>query len=133
MATHSSILAWRIPWTEEPGRLQSMRLQRVGHDRATKTHTHLLQSPGGRVNPGACLSTGEAGRSLCYFYSPLQPTGAPTQTQSITLSILGSIGDRKKMGSDQNRSYLIASSLALKAFCPSYENSNSISINYFFD
>ena len=29
MATHSSILAWKIPWTEEPGRLQSMRLQRV--------------------------------------------------------------------------------------------------------
>ena len=32
MATHSSILAWSIPWTEEPGRLQSTRLQRVGHD-----------------------------------------------------------------------------------------------------
>ena len=32
MATHSSILAWKIPWTEEPGRLQSMRLQRVRHD-----------------------------------------------------------------------------------------------------
>ena len=32
MATHSSILAWRIPWTEEPGGLQSMKLQRVGHD-----------------------------------------------------------------------------------------------------
>ena len=32
MATHSSILAWRIPWTEEPGRLQSMELQRVGRD-----------------------------------------------------------------------------------------------------
>ena len=32
MATHSSILAWRIPWTGEPGRLQSMVLQRVGHD-----------------------------------------------------------------------------------------------------
>ena len=32
MATHSSILAWKIPWTEEPGRLQSMRLQRVGHN-----------------------------------------------------------------------------------------------------
>ena len=32
MATHSSILAWRIPWTEEPGRLQSTGLQRVGHD-----------------------------------------------------------------------------------------------------
>ena len=32
MATHSSILAWTIPWTEEPGGLQSMGLQRVGHD-----------------------------------------------------------------------------------------------------
>ena len=32
MATHSSILAWRMPWTEEPGGLQSMGLQRVGHD-----------------------------------------------------------------------------------------------------
>ena len=32
MATHSSILAWRIPWTEKPGRLQSTGLQRVGHD-----------------------------------------------------------------------------------------------------
>ena len=32
MANSSSILAWRIPWMEEPGRLQSMRLQRVGHD-----------------------------------------------------------------------------------------------------
>jgi len=32
MATYSSILAWKIPWTEEPGRLQSMELQRVGHD-----------------------------------------------------------------------------------------------------
>ena len=32
MATHSSTLAWRIPWREEPGRLQSTGLQRVGHD-----------------------------------------------------------------------------------------------------
>ena len=32
MATHSSILAWRIPWTEEPGRLQSTGSQRVGHN-----------------------------------------------------------------------------------------------------
>ena len=36
-ATHSSILAWRIPWTEKTGRLQSMELQRVGHDWATNT------------------------------------------------------------------------------------------------
>ena len=32
MATHSSILAWKIPWMEEPGRLQSKGSQRVGHD-----------------------------------------------------------------------------------------------------
>ena len=37
MATHSSILAWRIPWTEEPGGLQSMGLQRVGHNSVTNT------------------------------------------------------------------------------------------------
>ena len=35
MVTHSSILAWRIPWTEKPSRLQSTGSQRVGHDRAT--------------------------------------------------------------------------------------------------
>ena len=37
IATHSSILAWRIPWTKELGELQSMRSQRARHDRATKT------------------------------------------------------------------------------------------------
>ena len=36
IATHSSILAWRIPWTEEPGGLQSMGSHRVGHDKATR-------------------------------------------------------------------------------------------------
>ena len=39
MATHSSILVWRIPWTEEPGRLELMGSQRVGHDYVTNTHT----------------------------------------------------------------------------------------------
>ena len=39
VAIHSSILARRIPWTEEPGELQSMGSQRVGHDWATNTHT----------------------------------------------------------------------------------------------
>ena len=36
LATHSSVLAWRIPWADEPGGLQSMGLQRVGYDLATK-------------------------------------------------------------------------------------------------
>ena len=41
MAIHSSTIAWKIPWTEEPGRLQPMGLQRVGHDWATSL-TYLL-------------------------------------------------------------------------------------------
>ena len=41
MATHSSILAWEVPWTEEPGGLQSMGLQRVRHNLATKQQTSL--------------------------------------------------------------------------------------------
>ena len=46
MATHSSILAWEIPRTEEPGGLQSMRLQRARHDQAhTYTHTHTHTPP----------------------------------------------------------------------------------------
>ena len=50
MATHSTILAWKIPWTEEPGRLQSMRRQGVGHDLATKqqqSHPHFYRAPFG--------------------------------------------------------------------------------------
>ena len=45
MATHSSVLAWRIPWTGEPGGLQSVGSQRVGHSRATNTLTSLVQPP----------------------------------------------------------------------------------------
>ena len=43
MAIHSSTLAWRIPWTEKPGRLQSMRSQRVGHDWVTNTHIWYIK------------------------------------------------------------------------------------------
>ena len=60
MAIHSSILAWKIPWTEEPGRLQSMGLQRVGHDSATSLSFKLsAQFPKGKNldcpwGPGTC-------------------------------------------------------------------------------
>ena len=43
MATHSSTLAWKIPWAEEPGRLQFMGLQRVGHDWATLLYFTVLE------------------------------------------------------------------------------------------
>ena len=41
-ATHSSTLAWRIPWTGEPGGLQSMGLQRVGHDKVTAAAAYCI-------------------------------------------------------------------------------------------
>ena len=43
MAIHSSILAWKIPWTEEPGGLQSMGSQRVRHDLATKPPQSMVE------------------------------------------------------------------------------------------
>ena len=43
MPTHSSILAWEIPWTEEPGGLQSMGSQRAGYDERLSTHTQQLK------------------------------------------------------------------------------------------
>ena len=42
MATHSSTLAWKIPWMEEPGRLQSMGSQRVGHDGETSLSLYFM-------------------------------------------------------------------------------------------
>ena len=42
MATHSNVLAWRTPWTEEPGGLQSMGSQRIGHDWSDSMHAHTL-------------------------------------------------------------------------------------------
>ena len=45
VAIHSSILAWKIPWTEKPGRLQSVGSQRVGHDKCLSTSTYILFKP----------------------------------------------------------------------------------------
>ena len=52
MAPHSSTLAWKIPWTEEPGSLQSMGSQKVGHDQATSLHFTLLSAV--RVGSSVC-------------------------------------------------------------------------------
>ena len=51
MATHSSILAWEVAWTEEPGGIQSMESQRVGHDCVTKqAHTHEMKKHAGEFS-----------------------------------------------------------------------------------
>ena len=55
MATHSSTLAWRIPWTKEPGRLQSMALLRVGHDWATSLSLSCIGEGNGSPFQYSCL------------------------------------------------------------------------------
>ena len=58
MAPHSSALAWKIPWTEEPGRLQSIGSRRVGHDWATSFHFSLSCIGEGNGSPLQCSCLG---------------------------------------------------------------------------
>ena len=51
MATHSSTLAWKIPWTEEPGRLPSMGSHRVGHDRSDLAAAAAADAENVKFNP----------------------------------------------------------------------------------
>ena len=69
MAPHSSILVWKIPWTGELGGLQSMGLQRVGHDLVTEQHQHDLagQPPGQRELISTTLPQIIVGVILLYY------------------------------------------------------------------
>ena len=60
MATHSRTLAWRIPWTEQPGRLQSMGSLRVGHDRATSLSLFTFMHWRRKWQPPAVFLPGES-------------------------------------------------------------------------
>ena len=60
MATHSSTLAWKIPWTEEPGRLQSVGLLRVGHDSATSLSLFTFMQWRRKWQPTPAFLTGES-------------------------------------------------------------------------
>ena len=75
MANHCSILAWRIPWTEEPGRLQSKGSQRVWHDWATNTHPSL-----GLWGYGFCTSL----FILRHPFKAQQWKGNQTRSQPVT-------------------------------------------------
>ena len=71
MVPHSSTLAWRIPWTEEPGRLQSMRSLRVGHDWATSLSLFTLMHWKRKWQPTPVFLPGESqGRGSLVGYSP---------------------------------------------------------------
>ena len=80
IATHSSILAWRIPWMEEPGGLQSMGSQRVGHD--SKANTALLLS---LVFMNNCIWTWWILNSIWFFWSDSRVPLLRTQAELKSL------------------------------------------------
>ena len=104
MATHSSLLAWRIPWTEEPGGLQSMGLQRVRHDLAINTllgyNWHRVKLSSARVltHVPSCVTTTQSRTDVyhpepfptplqsasCFRPSPWQPVTIPVSTEWIS-------------------------------------------------
>ena len=94
MATYSNILAWRIPWTEEPGRLQSIGLQTVRHDRATFTSlvAQQLKTPCNAGDPSLTPGWGRfPGEGIGY---PLQYswTSLVAQTEKEYACNLGDLG-----------------------------------------
>ena len=76
MATHSSILAWDISWTEDPGGLQSMGSQRLGHDLATKQQHHIIRlSFNSRCLDYAQFTPPSFMRQEFYYFPYLHQTG----------------------------------------------------------
>ena len=88
MATHSSILAWRLPWTEEPGRLYSMGSQSIGHDSDGKESACNVGDPGSIPGLGRLLEEGMATHSSILAWrlpcteepGGLQSMGSKSQT-----------------------------------------------------
>ena len=81
MAPHSSTLAWKIPWMEEPGRLQSMRSLKVGQDRATSlslfTFMHCIGEGNGNPLQYSCLENPRDGGA--WWAAVYGATKSPTQ------------------------------------------------------
>ena len=75
MATHSSILAWTIPWTEEPGGLQSKRLQRVDLIERLSTHSYYVRVTGGHSSLNqsyyqrSARNSSQEGRHLVFIFN----------------------------------------------------------------
>ena len=83
MAPHSSILAWKIPWTKEPGRLQSMGSQRVGHDSATS----LQGFPDSSVGKESACNAGDLGLIPRLGRSPGEGKGYPLDYSGLENSM----------------------------------------------
>ena len=87
MATHCSILAWRIPWAEEPGGLQSTRSQTAGHDWSDLAHTHVITPQRGAGGLSLHLRRNPVDSSHFEHYQPPQKWVAVNQLLSPGLSV----------------------------------------------
>ena len=94
MATQSSILAWRIPWTEEPGRLESMGSQRVGHGTTRRSNQSILKEN----SPGCSLEGLMLKLKLQYFGHLMRIAGSFEKTL-----MLGKIEGRRRWGQQRMR------------------------------
>ena len=83
MATHSSILTWGIPWTKEPGKLQSMGLQRVGHDLARMQNKAMLNY--NYIKPFTQLI--HAFKNFPFHWSHVGTSGLHNTWNSLSLSV----------------------------------------------
>ena len=114
MATHSSTLAWKIPWVEEPGGLQSMGSRRVGHDWATHFHFSLSSLEKEMATHSSVLAwripgTGEPGglpsmglHRVGYDWSDLAAAAAAAcYVAKNSKSLLGNISNKYKSRQDR--------------------------------
>ena len=95
MAPHSSTLAWKLPWTEEPGRLQSMGSLRVGHDSVTSLSLFTFMHWRGKWQPTPVFLPGESQgrRSLvgCHLWGHAESdTTEATEQQQHTAKVISS-------------------------------------------
>ena len=101
MATHSSILAWEIPWTEEPGGLQSMGSQRIRYDLATEQqHCETLA----KQNEGDCCFTVVA--KLCPTLCDLMVTKVLCPNTSFSVFSLDNLDSFSDLSEPQVSSYV---------------------------
>ena len=126
MAPHSSTLAWKIPWAEEPGRLQSMGLLRVGHDWATSlslflfhalekemaTHSSVLawRIPGA-VEPGGLMSMGS--HRVGHDWSDLAVAAEPFNFSFFSITVWGIDLDYCDIGLPWKQTEIILSFLTM--------------------
>ena len=86
MATHSSTFAWRIPWTEEPGRLQSMGSQTVGHDWATSLSLFTLMHWRRKWQPTPVFLPGESRDGEAWWVAVYGVAQSPTRLKQLSSS-----------------------------------------------